>query len=82
MELGAKALESKPINMMTKILGIPLEKLGQALQGSPELLGQYGPMLQKALMAGPQELAIAHFVKAQTDPEYRKMIDQINGVAP
>ena len=45
---------------------------------SPQMFGKYGPVLSTALQKSPQAFAVAHFLLGNQDPNYRKMIGDID----
>lgn len=56
-----------------------IDKITNALSSNPQILGSnYARVLSQAAAKGPTDLAVSHYVLQQTDPEYRKRIDDLN----
>lgn len=53
--------------------------LSEMVQSQPQIFGKFAPVLQSAAQRGPQGLAATHFILQQTQPEYQKMMMQMNG---
>jgi hypothetical protein len=53
------------------------DKIGEFLTQSPEMFGQYAPVLQSAAQRGTQGLASTHFILQQTEPAYRALLNQV-----
>lgn len=50
--------------------------LQNLVSAQPEAMGRYGPMLSAAAARGPEDLAQAHYVLSQTDPEYAAQVQR------
>lgn len=54
------------------------ELVQQLMQsGAVQRLGQYGPILQRAMQRGGPALAATHYTLSQTDPEYRGLVAEL-----
>lgn len=53
--------------------------LSQAVQNTPSSLGKWAPILTQASQRGGNSLGAADYVLQQTDPEYRKHIQTLQG---
>jgi hypothetical protein len=49
-------------------------KIGEMLRTNPAVFGRYAGQLQQAAARGNHALAVTHFLLAQQDPEYRKVV--------
>jgi hypothetical protein len=52
------------------------ETISGILEKSPEKLGKFAPMLQRAAQRGPAALAARHYALSKKDPQYRQMVRQ------
>ena len=59
-------------------IAVGSQKLADLVRNSPNLLGQFAPLLANALERGSDALASTDFILQQTDPEYRKMRTQMD----
>lgn len=62
-----------------KMAAAGLEKLPDILRSAPEMLGKYARPLVSAMERGGSSLGATHYVLQSTDPEYRKMLDEMQG---
>lgn len=62
-----------------QIMSITSHKLADLVEKSPQALGKYGPILQKASQRGGNALGVTDFMLQQNDPEYRKMKKEMEG---
>lgn len=60
-------------------MAVSFDKLGDLLQTAPERFGKYGRVLQNAAARGGTSLGAAHYVLQNSDPEYRKMLQDLQG---
>lgn len=58
-------------------LAVGADKLADIVSMSPQALGRYSKVLQDAAQRGGQSLAITNYVLQQSDPEYRKHINNL-----
>jgi hypothetical protein len=71
---GARRLGGGAI---AKMAGSVAEKLPDILRASPEVLGKYAQPLMSALERGGTSFAATNFILQSTDPEYRKMLTEM-----
>lgn len=72
---GAQAYGPQIAARSTRWIGGQLAKI---VAENPSMLGKYAQTLAQAARRGSQQLAAAHFVLQQNDPEYRKLMEQID----
>lgn len=72
--LGIKKASEKYGN---QVLAQGADKLADIVAKAPQTLGRYSGVLQNAAQRGGQSLAITNYVLQQSDPEYRKHINNI-----
>lgn len=70
---GAKKFAGK---YGTQIGAVGLNNLAKIIAKSPQSLGKYGDILQKAMARGGSSLAITHHMLMERDPEYRQTIEK------
>jgi hypothetical protein len=61
-----------------RALGTAEQKIGLVLEKAPDILGKYAPILQQAQMRGEAALASTHFLLQQNDPQYRKLLKNMD----
>jgi len=66
--IAAKKVSEKYGNQTA---AISADKLSKFVRESPELLGKYRPVLEKAIQRGGTSVAVTHHLLQQKDPEYR-----------
>lgn len=71
---GKKGLEK--YGASTAAVGF--DKLSDMLKVAPQAFGKYGQVLQNAAARGGTSLGATHFVLQNTDPEYRKMLQDMS----
>ena len=54
---------------------VTTDKLSKFVRQSPEMLGKYRPILEKAIQRGGSAVAVTHHLLQQKDPEYRMKIN-------
>jgi hypothetical protein len=57
-------------------LAVTMNKLGQAIERKPDQVARFYGVLEKAAQNGQSSLVAAHQMLLQTEPEYRKAIEQ------
>lgn len=67
---GKKLIQSAPGQ---RTLALGLNNIGKILESTPEVLGKFAPILQKAAERGGNSLAATHFLLQQTQPEYQEI---------
>jgi len=60
-------------------LAVGADKIGDVLKQAPQMFGKFAPVLQNAAQRGSQGLAATHFILQQTQPEYQKMMQDMQG---
>lgn len=70
---GKKGLE----RFGTSTAAVGFDKLADILRVAPERFGKYGKVLQNAAIRGGTSLGAAHYVLQNSDPEYRKMLEEM-----
>lgn len=58
---------------------VAMHNLAKVLQQAPQRFGRYSTVLQAAAKRGTQSLATTHYILQQKDPEYRKMVAEMDG---
>lgn len=66
--IAAKKISEKYGNQTA---AISADKLSKFVRESPEMLGKYRPVLEKAIQRGGTSVAVTHHLLQQKDPEYR-----------
>lgn len=56
---------------------VGMDKLSDLVRTAPQAFGKYGKVLQNAASRGGTSLGAAHFVLQNSDPEYRKMLQEL-----
>lgn len=70
--VAAKKISEKYGNQTAAITA---DKLADFVRQSPEMLGKYGPVLEKAVQRGGTSVAVTHHLLQQKDPEYRMKLN-------
>ena len=87
---GDASLLRKAGNVVTTVVGAEtlqrygnqalahgVDRLADVVAKAPRMLGKYAAPLQNAAQRGGQSLAITNYVLQQSDPEYRKHINNL-----
>lgn len=74
--IGAKKISEK---YGSQLSSIGFKKFADLVEKSPESLGKYGKVLRDASLRGGSALGATDFMLQQTDPEYRKLKEQLEG---
>lgn len=59
---------------------VTMDKVSKILQRTPEVLGQYAPILQQAIQRGGTSFATQNFLLQERDPEYRKKMEELSNM--
>lgn len=73
-KITEKVFDSPSVQKGVQTLGSNINKI---VETAPEALGKYAPVLQKALTRGGASLGATHYVLENSDPEYRKMLKNL-----
>lgn len=71
--IAAKKISEKYGNQTAAITA---DKLADFVRESPQMLGKYRPVLEKAIQRGGSSVAVTHHLLQQKDPEYRKLMNE------
>lgn len=71
--IAAKKVSEKYGNQTAAITA---DKLADFVRQSPEMLGKYRPVLEKAIQRGGSSVAVTNYLLQQKDPEYRKLMNE------
>lgn len=74
--IGAKKIGEK---YGSQFMSIGFKKFADLVEKSPQSLGKYGKALKDASLRGGSALGVTDFMLQQTDPEYRKLKEQLEG---
>lgn len=75
MSAGAVLVKKVAEKYGNQTAAISADKLSKFVRESPELLGKYRPVLEKAIQRGGSSVAVTHHLLQQKDPEYRMKIN-------
>jgi hypothetical protein len=64
---------------VTSTVAVGMDKISNLLRSSPEAFGKFAKPLMDAQARGASGLASTHFLLQNTNPEYRKTLEQFNG---
>lgn len=75
--LAAAPVRSFASKRFASSAAVSMDKLSDLVKAAPERFGKYGKVLQNAMTRGGTSLGAAHYVLQNSDPEYRKMLEEL-----
>lgn len=74
---GAVLLKKGVEKYGSQLSAVTADRVADAVRKSPQLLGKFSNVMQKAAQRGPQAVAATHFLLQQQDPAYREQMKAI-----